>query len=142
MYPLFYPAYHPYGYHPPPPFIPTWEGPCRCFSPGGSHQQVNLYACSHSQMVMQERHRDLSWFGQEKALHPAGGGDVFYYLAPKCLYRGEYRRALLRMVMYGWLFYVWSSSYSFLSLPFYSSKGRPRSHVVGNKIRLDRGVVR
>jgi len=24
-------------------------------------------------MVMQERHRDLYWFGQEKALRPAGG---------------------------------------------------------------------
>ena len=27
---------------------------CRCFSPGGSHQRVNLYACSLSRMVMQE----------------------------------------------------------------------------------------
>ena len=27
---------------------------CRCFSPGGSHQRVNLYACSHFRMVMQE----------------------------------------------------------------------------------------
>ena len=27
---------------------------CRCFPPGGSHQRVNLYACSLSQMVMQE----------------------------------------------------------------------------------------
>ena len=34
------------------------------------------------------RHKDLSWFGQEKALRPAGGS--LYYLAPKCLYRGEY----------------------------------------------------
>ena len=47
------------------------------------------------------RHRDLSWFGQEKALRPAGG-ESLYYLAPKCLYRGEYKRgmkcgALLRM---------------------------------------------
>jgi len=37
------------------------------------------------------RHRDLSWFGQEKALRPAGEGSL-YYLAPKCLYRGEYMR--------------------------------------------------
>ena len=47
------------------------------------------------------RHRDLSWFGQEKALRPAVG-ESLYYLAPKCLYRGEYKRgmkceALLRM---------------------------------------------
>ena len=49
------------------------------------------------------RHKDLSWFGQEKALRPAGGGSL-YYLAPKCLYRGEYKRgmkcgALLRMTV-------------------------------------------
>jgi len=80
---------------------------CRCFAPGGSHQRVSLYACSLSQMVMRERHRGLSWSGQEKALRLAGE-DVFYYLAPKCLCGGEYRRVLLRMVvvMYGWLFYV------------------------------------
>ena len=40
------------------------------------------------------RHRDLSWFGQEKALGPAGERDL-YYLAPKCLYRGEYRRGVV-----------------------------------------------
>ena len=28
----------------------------------------------------------------------SSGGDVFYYLAPKCLYRGEYRRVLLRIL--------------------------------------------
>ena len=36
------------------------------------------------------RHKDLSWFGQEKALRLAGEGSL-YYLAPKCLYRGEYK---------------------------------------------------
>ena len=39
------------------------------------------------------RHNDLSWFGQEKALRPAGEGGL-YYLAPKCLYRGEYKRGM------------------------------------------------
>ena len=39
-----------------------------------------------------KRHKDLSWFGQEKALRPAGGS--FCYLAPKCLYRGEYKRGM------------------------------------------------
>jgi len=39
------------------------------------------------------RHRDLSWFGQEKALRPAEGRSL-YYLAPKCLYRGEYKRGM------------------------------------------------
>jgi len=27
MYPPYHPAYHPYGYYQPPPFIPTGEGP-------------------------------------------------------------------------------------------------------------------
>jgi hypothetical protein len=31
-------------------------------------------------------HGGLSWFGQKKALRPAGG--VLYLLAPKCLRRG------------------------------------------------------
>ena len=35
----------------------------------------------------------LSWFGQEKALRPAGG-ECLYYRAPKCLYRGEYKRGM------------------------------------------------
>ena len=38
-------------------------------------------------------HKDLSWFGQEKALRPAGG-ESLYYSAPKCLYRGEYKRGM------------------------------------------------
>jgi hypothetical protein len=32
-------------------------------------------------------HGGLSWFGQEKALRPAGGRDL-YFLAPRCLCRG------------------------------------------------------
>ena len=43
------------------------------------------------------RHKDLSWFGQEKALHPAG--ESLYYLAPKCLYRGEYKCGMKRGVL-------------------------------------------
>jgi len=39
------------------------------------------------------RHKDLSWFGPENALRPAGEGSL-YYLAPKCLYRGEYKRGM------------------------------------------------
>ena len=38
-----------------------------------------------------KRHKDLSWFGQEKVLRPAGE-ESLYYLAPNCLYRGEYKR--------------------------------------------------
>ena len=40
-----------------------------------------------------KRHKNLSWFGQEKALRPAGG-ESLYYFAPKCLYRGEYKRGM------------------------------------------------
>jgi len=64
-------------------------------------------------------HKDLSWFGQEKALRPAGE-ESLYYLAPKCLYRGEYRRskvALLRMSCV-----VTRVPYPLPDLPFYSSK--------------------
>ena len=35
-----------------------------------------------------------------------------------------------------------SSPHPFLCLPFYSSKGRPRLHGVGDRIGVDRGVVR
>ena len=50
-----------------------------------------------------------------------------YYLAPKCLYRGEYKcrmkcGALLRVS-------VVSAAVLFLSPFFYSSKERPRVHV-------------
>ena len=46
-----------------------------------------------------KRHKDLSWFRQEKALHPAGWGESLYYSAPKCLYRGEYKRVWTGMEM-------------------------------------------
>ena len=49
-------------------------------------------------MVMQEDTEILSWFGQEKALRPAGG-ESLYYLAPKCLYRGEYKRSMKCVVL-------------------------------------------
>jgi hypothetical protein len=54
------------------------------------------------------------------------GEESLYYLAPKCLYRGEYKRsmkcgALLRMSVV--------LSILFLSPSFYSSKERPRVHV-------------
>ena len=61
------------------------------FPHGGSHQRVNLYACFLFPDGDAKKHKDLSWFGQEKALRPAGG-ESLYYFAPKCLYRGEYKR--------------------------------------------------
>jgi len=52
---------------------------------------VNLYACFPFPDGDAKRHKDLSGFGLEKALRPAGG-ESLYYFAPKCLYRGEYKR--------------------------------------------------
>jgi len=63
------------------------------FPTGGSHQRVNLYVCFPFPDGDAKRHKDLSWFGQEKALRPAGGENL-YYFAPKCLYRGEYKRGM------------------------------------------------
>ena len=40
-----------------------------------------------------KRQKDLSWFGQEKALRLAGE-ESLYYFAPKCLYRGEYKHGV------------------------------------------------
>jgi len=61
------------------------------FSPGGSHQRVKLVCVLPFPDGDAKRHKDLSCFGQEKALRPAGG-ESLYYSAPKCLYRGEYKR--------------------------------------------------
>jgi len=72
------------------------------------------------------RHIDLSWFGQEKALRPAGGRSL-YYLAPKCLYRGESKRCMECMCATAYGCSV--SRILFLSPSFYSSKERPRVHV-------------
>ena len=45
----------------------------------------------------------LFWFGQKKALRPAGRGESVYYLAPKCLYMGEYKWIKLRVLSPSWL---------------------------------------
>jgi len=63
------------------------------FSLGGSHQRVKLACVLPFPDGDAKRHKDLSWFGQEKALRPAGG-ECLYYSAPKCLYRGEYKRGM------------------------------------------------
>ena len=76
------------------------------------------------------RHKDLSWFGQEKALRLAEEGSL-YYLAPKCLYRGEYKLgvewSMETLLRAGVVLHY--SPRSLLGLPFYSSKERPRVHV-------------
>ena len=81
-------------------------------------------------MVMQDEHKDLSWFGQEKALRLARR-ESLYYLAPKCLYRGEYKSGecgfRLRMKL-GWRDVVYASVLFYLpclrlGVPFYKSRG-------------------
>ena len=64
----------------------------RCFPPGRSHQRVNLCACSLSQMVMQEDTEIYPGSGKRRPYVQRGRG--LYYLAPKCLYRGEYKRGM------------------------------------------------
>jgi hypothetical protein len=49
----------------------------------GPNRLVNLCYVPLFWMVVQEDTRDLSWFGQEKPLLPAGV-EGLYYLAPKC----------------------------------------------------------
>ena len=78
-------------------------------------------------------------------------GKTLYYLAPKCLYRGEYKWMWLRVLSpsrwwcVGRILRVvcWISLvYVVLSVPFYSSKGRPRLQGVGIRISLDIGTTR
>ena len=66
---------------------------CRCFFPRGSHQRVNLYACSPFRMVMQEDTEIYPGSGKRRP-YVQRGGESSYYLAPKCLYRGEYKRGM------------------------------------------------
>jgi len=72
-----------------------------------------------------------------------------YYLAPKCLYRGEYkwmRPRVLSPCRWWWLckncvlFVSWIPDVV-LNVLFYSSKGRPRLQSVGIRISLDRGIA-
>jgi len=65
-------------------------------SPGGSHQRVNLYACSLFQMVMQKDTRIYPGSGK-RTPYVQRGGESLYYFAPKCLYRGEYKRSVSGM---------------------------------------------
>jgi len=61
------------------------------FSPWGVTPTTKFVCCFPFPDGDAKRHKNLSWFGQEKALRPAGG-ECLYYFAPKCLYRGEYKR--------------------------------------------------
>ena len=83
---------------------PTWRANCRRYDPGGQDRRlVNLYYCViPTPRRVRDGHKGLSWFGQERALRPAGE-DVLYYLAPKCSYRGEYKLVGSCLVWFGCL---------------------------------------
>ena len=73
------------------------------------------------------RHRDLSWFGQEKALRPSG--ERVYIILHLSACTGANTNVEWSVELY----YVWVWScvvmpVLFLSLSFYSSKERPRVH--------------
>jgi len=63
---------------------PTWRAKCRCFPPGGSHQLVKLVCVLPFPDGDTKRHKDLSWFGQEKALRPAGEESLFILHLSAC----------------------------------------------------------
>jgi len=67
---------------------------CRCFPPGVTPTSKTS-ACSPFQMVMQEKtQRFILVWVREGPTSSGGGGEFLYYLTPKCLYRGEYRRGM------------------------------------------------
>ena len=51
-------------------------------------------ACSPFQMVMQEKTQRFILVRAREGPTSSAGGESLYYLAPKCLYRGEYRRGI------------------------------------------------
>jgi len=55
-----------------------------------ARQRVNLCACSLFQMVMQKDTKIYSGLGKRRPY--VQRGESLYYIAPKCLYRGEYKR--------------------------------------------------
>jgi len=63
------------------------------FSPRGVTPTSKTSVCSPFQMVMQEKMQGfiLVWAREGPT---SSGGECLYYLAPKCLYRGEYRRGM------------------------------------------------
>ena len=102
----------------------------RCFPPRGSHQRVKLVC------VFPFPDGDA----KDTKIYPGSGkrrpyvqrGERLYYSAPKCLYRGEYKRGMNGdgvscSTTYDLCRIVCLCPFSDLS--FYSSKERPRVHV-------------
>ena len=96
------------------------------FSPRGV-TLTNEFVCMLPFPDGDAKRQDLSWFGQEKALRPAGE-ESLYYSAPKCLYRGEYKRGMECVCVLLRRGIVLFLCVLFLSLSFYSSKERHRVH--------------
>jgi len=61
------------------------------FSPRGVTPTSKTSACSPFQMVMQEKTQRFILVQAIEGPTSSGGERCFYYLAPKCLYRGEYK---------------------------------------------------
>jgi len=86
-------------------------------------------------MVMQKDTKIYPGSGKRRP-YVQQGRESLYYFAPKCLYRGEYKRGMdgdgasllyyVRVVLCGGVSRV---LYLFLDLPFYSSKEKPRVQV-------------
>ena len=67
---------------------------CRCFPPWGVTPTSEFVCVLPFPDGDAKIHtKILSWFEQEKALRPAGEESLSYF-APKCLYRGEYKRGM------------------------------------------------
>ena len=77
-------------------------------------------------MVMQENAEIYPGSGKRRP-YVQWGGENLYYLAPKCLYRGEYKRGMEygSATKYGVVLCV---PYLFPGPSFYSSKERLRVH--------------
>jgi len=63
------------------------------FSPRGVTPTSKTSAWSPFQMVMQEKTQRFILVRAREG-PTSNGGECLYYLAPKCLYRGEYRRGM------------------------------------------------
>jgi hypothetical protein len=116
-------------------------------------QRVNLCYVSLIWMVMQREYTGgLSWFGRKKALRLAGGGEVLYFLAPKCLRRGYKlserepipslkerveRRLLKMLIFYGGVMTCFSLCPPFVESPAFPFIGSREGRDAGGCLRSE-----
>jgi len=113
---------------------------CRCFPPGGSHQRVKLVCVLPFLDGDAERHKDLSWFGQEKALRPAGGSVCIILHLSACTgvkYKSGMNCGGVRLLCYVWL--VCSSA---PGPPLLYFQGEAQGTCIGDRVGVDRGMAR